>query len=96
MKKFTFYLDNNALSVKVGDKLPMTVTGKAPNLLIYGVKDNVEVGPTICSDDPHDQNYLEADKMDALPDDINTTVVAVEDDFGVITIVISIDELEDK
>lgn len=99
MKKFTFYLDDDSLKVKTGDKLPLTVAGKAPDLLIYGINDNknvdlLNVGPTLCSNDPHDHNYLEAAKLESLPEDVTATVVAVESDFGLTTVIVTIDELE--
>lgn len=96
--KFTFYLDDGMMDVKAGDKLQMTVAGKAPGMLLYGVNDenNVDllnVGPIICSD-PNDQNYLAEDKLEGLPEDITVTVLNVESVFGVNTITISIDNLE--
>ena len=99
MKKFRFYLDDNSVKVNVGDKLPLTMAGMAPNLLIYGIKDDenvdlLNVGPTLCSNDPHDQNYLAAEQMESLPEDVTATVLEVNDDFGICEIVISIDELE--
>ena len=97
MKKFTFYLEDDSVKIKVGDKLPLTVVGKAPNLLIFGVKDKENVDITLCSDDPNDQNYLEAEKLDALPDEVVATVLEVNSIFGMMgEVIISIDELEDK
>lgn len=97
MKTFTFYIDEGVMNVKAGDKLQMTVSGKAPGLLVYGVKDDNNSIPqndglTLCSD-PHDQNYLAEDKLEALPEDIIVTVLEVESVFGVNTVTVSIDEL---
>ncbi len=94
MKKFTIYLEDDSMTVKVGDKLNLTTIGKAPNMLMLGAKDVAGVDLTLCSDDPHDQYYLEAEKLESLPEDVTATVVAVESDFGVNTVIINIDELE--
>ena len=98
MKKFTFYLDDESLEVKAGDKLKMTIAGCDANSRKYGINnpnnvDWLNVGPTICSDHSH-ENYLPADKLEALPMDITVTVLEVSSLFGVGEVVISIDELE--
>lgn len=95
--KFTLYINEGIMKVKAGDKLMMTLSGKAPGLLIYGVRDTNNVvlpndGLTLCSD-PNDQNYLAGNKLEALPENIVATVLDVESVFGVNTITISIDEL---
>ena len=98
MKKFAFYLDDESLEVKTGDKLNMTVVSCDANSRKYGINnennaDWLNVGPTICSDHG-DENYLAADKLEALPMDITATVQEVNSLFGVGEVVVSIDELE--
>lgn len=94
--RFTLYINEGIMRIKAGDKLPMTVSGKAPGLLMYGIKDEnnnllVSDGLTLCSD-PHDQNYIDADKMESMPEDIIATVLDVESVFGVHTVTINIEE----
>ena len=93
---FAFYIEAN-MDIKVGDKLPLTVAGKAPGLLIYGIDDKnnpdmLNIGPTLYAD-PHDRNYLAAEKMADMPEDITATVLAVEDiapGFSEVTIEVEI------
>lgn len=95
--KFAFYLENEALKVAVGDKLPMTQIGKAPGMLTYAIKHDsatAEDSVTLC-DDNNDQNYLSEKRLNALPEEITATVSAVETVFGgVREVTFSIDELE--
>ena len=99
MKKFTCYPDEG-LEVTLGSKINLTVSGKAPGMLMYGIKgdDNdyqMSDVLTLCSD-YNDQNYLAEDKMEALPENITATVREIESVFGVHTLVVSIDELEEN
>ena len=93
---FAFYIDE-AMNIKVGDKLRLTVAGKAPDVLIYGIDDEnnpdlLNVGPILCAD-PHDRNYLQVEKMENMPENITATVLAVDDiapGFSEVTIEIEV------
>lgn len=100
MKKFTCYPDENNLDITLGSKLLLTISGKAPGLLVYGIKGDksdylMSDMLTLCSD-PNDQNYLAEDKLETMPENITVTVREIESVFGVHTIVVSIDELEEN
>ena len=92
---FAFYIEGEG--IKTGDKLALTIAGKTSDTLIYGIDDKnnpdmLNIGPILCAD-PNDRNYLAAEKMADMPEDITATVLAVEDiapGFSEVTIKIEI------